>query len=102
MPLSIDPNLPKNQGYHFEHNFGHGYQHLSTVMVHLMMLAFLIDQIQQRCCSLFKRALEKAGSKGRLWRKIRGWFDHYPLKDWAMIYSGIAQGTNPRVVFDSS
>lgn len=27
-------NTLKNHGYHFEHNFGHGYQHLSTVMVH--------------------------------------------------------------------
>jgi hypothetical protein len=29
-------NTLKNRGYHFEHNFGHGYHHLSTVMVHLM------------------------------------------------------------------
>jgi len=36
-------NTLKNHGYHFEHNFGHGYHQLSTVMVHLMMLAFLID-----------------------------------------------------------
>jgi hypothetical protein len=48
-------NTLKNQGYHFEHNFGHGRQHLSTVLMHLMMLAFLIDQIQQRCCRLFQR-----------------------------------------------
>jgi len=33
-------NTIKNQGYHFEHNFGHGYQHLSTVLMHLMMPAF--------------------------------------------------------------
>ena len=60
-------NTLKNHGYHFEHNFGHGYQHLSTVMVHLMMLAFLIDQIQQRCCGLFNRALDKIKSKARFW-----------------------------------
>src|SRR5215470_2101030 len=24
-------NTLKNQGYHFEHNYGHGYQHLSVV-----------------------------------------------------------------------
>lgn len=36
-------NTLKNQGYHFEHNFGHGYQHLATVFAYLMMLAFLID-----------------------------------------------------------
>jgi hypothetical protein len=27
-------NTLKNQGYHFEYNFGHGNQHLSTVLMH--------------------------------------------------------------------
>ena len=45
-------NTLKNQGYCFEHNFGHGEKNLSTVFAFLMMLAFLIDQIQQRCCKL--------------------------------------------------
>ena len=38
-------NTLKNQGYHFEHNFGHGYQHLSTVFAYLMLLAFLLDNV---------------------------------------------------------
>lgn len=46
-------NTLKNQGYHFGHNYGLGKQHLSEVFVFLMMLAFLIDQIQQLCCPLF-------------------------------------------------
>ena len=29
-------NTLKNQGYHFEHNLGHGRAHLSTVLMHLM------------------------------------------------------------------
>ena len=49
-------NTLKNQGYHFEHNFGHGYQHLTTVLMHLMLLAFLMDQIQPRCGGLFQRS----------------------------------------------
>ena len=39
-------NTLKNQGYHFEHNYGHGAQHLSVVFAMLMMLAFLVDQTQ--------------------------------------------------------
>jgi DDE family transposase len=30
-------NTLQNQGYHFEHNFGHGYQHLSVVFAVLML-----------------------------------------------------------------
>ncbi len=64
-------NTLKNHGYHFEHNFGHGNQYLSTVLMHLMMLAFLIDYIQQRCCRLFQAALTASKGKTRLWRKLR-------------------------------
>jgi hypothetical protein len=45
-------NTLKNQGDHFEHNFGHGYQHLSVVFAMLMLLALLVDQVQQLCCPL--------------------------------------------------
>jgi len=34
-------NVLKNQGYNFEHNYGHGSQHLSAVLVTLLLLAFL-------------------------------------------------------------
>ncbi len=91
-------NTLKNHDYHFEHNFGHGYQHLSTVMVHLMMLAFLIDQIQQRCCGLFNRAMEKAQSRRRLWQKIRGLFQHYLIPEWEALYRAVADGLRPTVI----
>ena len=88
-------NTLKNQGYHFEHNFGHGYQHLSTVMAHLMMLAFLIDQIQQHCCELFNQAIEEAKSKARFWARIRGLFQLYLLPDWETLYGAMAFGIEP-------
>jgi len=37
-----------------------------------MMLTFLIDQIQQKCCALFQAAWEVSGSKRALWERIRG------------------------------
>ena len=91
-------NTLKNHGYHFEHNFGHGYHHLSTVMVHLMMLAFLIDQIQQRCCVLFNRALGNAKSKIRFWQKIRNLFQSFLIPHWEAMYLGIANELKPTVI----
>jgi hypothetical protein len=67
-------NTLKTQGYHFEHNYGHGYQHLSTVLGSLMLLAFLIDQIQQLCCPQFQAALKKCKKRIRLWGRLRHWF----------------------------
>ena len=55
-------NTLKNQGYHFEHNYGHGEQYLSGVFAMLMMLAFLVDQAQQLCCALFRAVWTKLGA----------------------------------------
>jgi hypothetical protein len=82
-------NTLKNQGYHFEHNFGHGHHHLSTVLMHLMMLAFLIDQIQQRCCRLFQAAVIASKGKMRLWFALRARFTLCLIPSWDALYRSI-------------
>jgi hypothetical protein len=67
-------NTLKNQGYHFEHNYGHGHQHLSANFALLMMLAFLVDQVQQLASPLFQAVLQKEGSRKQLWEHIRALF----------------------------
>ena len=67
-------NTLKNQGYHFEHNYGHGQQHLATVLALLMLLAFLVDQIQQHCCQLFRPLWRGLGTKAKLWETLRSLF----------------------------
>jgi hypothetical protein len=73
-------NTLKNQGYHFEHNYGHGKQNLSVVFTMLMMLAFLVDQAQQRCCPLFQAVMKKVGSKRLLWERVRSHFYHFVFR----------------------
>ncbi len=48
-------NTLKNQGYHFEHNYGHGIKNLSNNMAIIMMSVFLVDQIQEICCNIFQQ-----------------------------------------------
>ncbi len=67
-------NTLKNQGYHFEHNYGHGQQHLATVLAVLMLVAFLVDQIQQRCGALFRQLRKGLGTKAKLWDSLRSLF----------------------------
>jgi hypothetical protein len=40
-------NVLKNQGYHLEHNYGHGNQYLSQVLLTLILLAFLCHTVLQ-------------------------------------------------------
>lgn len=85
-------NTLKNQGYHCEHNFGHGQQHLSVVFANLMMLAFLVDQLQEAACLLFQAALAKVGSKIRLWEKMRAYFLSIHFETMEMLYKAIVYG----------
>lgn len=85
-------NTLKNQGYHFEHNFGHGEKYLSVIFANLMMLAFLVDQLQQAACQLFQAALTKVGSKIRLWEKMRAYFLAIDFDNIEMLYKAIIYG----------
>jgi hypothetical protein len=79
-------NTLKNQGYHFDHNFGHGEKNLSVVFALLMMLAFLVDQTMQLCDQLFQTLWQKMGSKRRLWERVRGIFQHFQLTSMRQLY----------------
>ena len=84
--------------------FGHGKMHLATVFAYLMMLAFLIDQCQQRCCALFQNAQRKAERARYFWNKVRVLFLDYECADWETLYGAIAFGyhRSALVVYDTS
>jgi hypothetical protein len=85
-------NTLKNQGYHGEHNYGHGEQNLSVVLVLLMMLAFLVDQTQQLCCPLFQAAWHKMGTKRHLWEEIRHLFRAFLFKSMTELLLALIHG----------
>ncbi len=89
-------NTPENQGYGFEHNCGHGDNHLATVFANLMMLAFFIDQAQRRGCRLFQAAQQRAERPLYFWQKVRSLFATHILRDWETLYGAIAFGVRPR------
>lgn len=86
-------NTLKNQGYNFEHNYGHGTQNLSTVLAVLMLLAFLVDQVQQACCPLFQAVLAKLGSRRELWDNLRSHFRHFVFTSFQQLWRAILTGS---------
>jgi len=91
-------NTLKNQGYHFEHNFGHGQKNLSVVFAVLMMLAFLVDQVQQLACDLFQAVLDKKGSKKRLWEHMRALVRTLEFESMELLFKAILYGYRANVV----
>lgn len=85
-------NTLKNQGYHLEHNFGLGEKYLSLTFFSLMMLAFLVDQLQERCCALYQEIRKKRGSKKELFETIRGVFRLIVVHSMEAIYRLILAG----------
>jgi hypothetical protein len=98
-------NTLKNQGYNFEHNYGHGMKNLSVVFATVMMLAFLVDQTQQLCCALFQAVWAKLGSKRLLWERMRALFYDYRLDSMRALFEALFYGfekSRPLLSIDSS
>jgi len=78
-------NTLKNQGYNFEHNYGHGKVNLCTNMTMMMLLAFLIDQAQLLCCRYFQ-SLRKCGTYKSLWETLRVVLKFFEIESWEKFY----------------
>jgi hypothetical protein len=89
-------NTLKNQGYRLEHNYGHGEQNLSVMLATLMMLAFLVDQVQQLCCPLFRAAWVKMKTKCHLWDEIRHHFRTLRFDSMAGLLRALIRGIAPQ------
>ena len=90
----------KNQGYHFEHNYGHGTPNLSVVFAMGMRLAFLVDQTQQLCCALFQAVWSKLGSNRLLWERMRALFSDSVLESMRQLLEALFYGLEkPRPSF---
>lgn len=98
-------NTLKNQGYQFEHNFGHGQQNLSVVFAVLMMMAFLVDQTQQLCSPLFRKVWKKLGSKKMLWERMRSFFQEHVVFSMQEVFEALYYGygrSRPVLTYDDS
>lgn len=64
-------NTLKNQGYHLEHNFGHGQRFLSNNFFILNLLAFTIHQILELCDRGYQYCRSKFSSRKEYWNNLR-------------------------------
>ncbi len=98
-------NTLKNQGYHLEHNYGHGKEHLATNFAYLTFLAFLVDQIQEMSSPEFQKALKKRsrGTRKYLWKRMTCLFISWMVDSWEDLFSAITNGFKPeKIKLDTS
>lgn len=65
-------NTLKNQGYHLEHNFGHGHHNLSMIFFMINLLAFYAHQILDLTDPLYRNVrYTKFTSRKEFWNQLR-------------------------------
>ena len=62
---------------------------LFVATVITLMLAFLVDQIQQLCCPLFQAAWKRWKTKRSLWEKVRSKFHEFHIETMEELYRSI-------------
>ena len=82
--------------------FGQGNRHLSSVFAHLMVLAFLIDQIKLRCSGFFRDAIVRTKQINYFREKTRNMSREFIIDSWEVLYSVIVGGYKIRLRIDSS
>jgi hypothetical protein len=75
-------NTLKNQGYHIEHNYGHGRQYLSTNFFVLNLLAFYMHQIFELTDRLYQQCRLKTSSRKEYFSLLRHTFQILLFRDW--------------------
>ena len=75
-------NTLKNQGYHLNHNFGHGKQYLSHNMYLLTLLAFFFHQIFELTDPAYQLCRRSMGTKIHLWETFRVLIRYFIFPSW--------------------
>ncbi len=81
-------NTLKNQGYHIEHNFGHGKKNLSHNFFLLNLLAFFMHQIFEISDLLYQKCRKKFSARKEYWNQLRCTFRifHFPVWEELLIF----------------
>lgn len=75
-------NVLKNQGYHFEHNYGHGQQHLSSVLLTLLLLAFLCHSALGLSCATYQAVRRELGARRTFFNDLRTLTRYFYFPSW--------------------
>jgi len=75
-------NVLKNNGYHLEHNFGHGKQHLAMTFAAMNLLAFTFHTVCECVEKLWIEARKAKRSRARFFEHIRTITAYLVFPDW--------------------
>ena len=88
-------NVLKTHGYNLEHNFGHGRETLSSVLVALNLLAFAMHTASDLIETAWRRARRETGTRMRLFEHLRTIAAHHVFPSWQALVTTLITGLPP-------
>ena len=95
-------NILKNQGYNLEHNFGHGQENLSEILLSLNLLAFLFHNVLDLVNSMYQQVRESLGTRKRFFNDIRGLLNYIWFQSWNDLFIFILSEGDERELVNTS
>jgi hypothetical protein len=83
-------NTLKNRGYHLEHNFGHGQQYLSTLLVVFNLLALLLHTVMFLTEPTAQQIRTALGTLQTFWGDLQTLTRYLYFKSWAALFDFMA------------
>lgn len=75
-------NVLTTKGYHIKHNFGHGQQHLASVLFTLNLLAFFLHTFLQLVDTTYKKVRAELGARRTFFDDIRALMRYLVFDSW--------------------
>ena len=85
-------NTLKTKGYHLEHNFGHGHQHLANVLLILNLLAFLVHTVQELTERAYQVLRQALVVRKTFFNDLRALTRYMIFENWDMLFQFMADG----------
>lgn len=85
-------NTLKTKGYHFEHNFGHGKQFLSSLLATLILLAYLLHTLLDLMDDKFCLLRQKLPSRRRLFDDMKALTTYFCFDSWEHLLDFMLEG----------
>ena len=85
-------NTLKTKGYHLEHNFGHGQQHLSSLLVTLNILAFLFHSFLTFCDDAYRLIRATLPTRKTFFHDIRALLRYMCFPSWEALMDFMMRG----------
>jgi hypothetical protein len=95
-------NVLKTKGYHLEHNFGHGEEHLAACLLTLNLLAFLFHTVLHLVDHAYQKIRQKRGTRKGFFQDIVSLTKYLLFEDWQSLIDFMLDGSAPKQATNSS